>query len=78
MGTDKTTQTLEAGYAFVAKGDLSTIQNDDWEIRVLDPVTAGFADAYEVGRATIDGTLCRVWWSRLLEAYIAQTFRGPR
>lgn len=65
------TQKLESGYAFVAKGDLATIPNDDWETQVITPDGC----EYECGRTRIDGTKCRVWWSPTLQANVAQTFR---
>jgi hypothetical protein len=65
-------QALESGYAFVAKGDLGSIPNDDWDIRVITPR----GDEYAIGQVRIDGTMCRVWWSKDLQANVAQTLRG--
>jgi hypothetical protein len=65
-------QKLESGYAYVAKGDLATIPNDDWETEVITPR----GDEYECGRTRIDGTMCRVWWSPELQANVAQVLFG--
>jgi hypothetical protein len=65
-------QELESGYAFVAKGDLRSIPNDEWEHAVITPR----GDEYEIGRVRIDGHMHRVWWSTELQANVAQIFRG--
>jgi hypothetical protein len=64
-------QELMDGYAYVAQGDLATIPNDDWDIEVITPR----GDEYAVGRVTIDGTSCQVWWSPELQANVAQVLR---
>lgn len=63
---------LQPGYAYVAKGDLATIQNEDWETRIVVPR----GDEYECGRIRIDGVLHRVFWSPKLQANVAQVMTG--
>lgn len=65
------TQKLESGYAFVAKGDLATIPNDDWDTKCITPR----GDEYVCGRTRIDGAMCLVFWSVELQANVAQVLR---
>jgi hypothetical protein len=67
-------QPFEPGYAQVAKGDLSTIPNDDWDIQVLDAEP----EMYPCGRTRIDDVMHQVWWSPSLQANVAQVLRRAR
>jgi hypothetical protein len=71
----KTELKPRSGYAFVWSPEngiddpFRRKDDEDWEIQVI--TLRG--DEYMVGRTRIDGTMCRVFWSKSRMTHVAQT-----
>jgi hypothetical protein len=64
---------VEDNWYLVARGDdINDIPNDDWEHCIL----SENEEATYVGRRSIDGTCCNVWYSPSWKGFIAQIMHG--